>query len=792
MSDAKTQYLSIRKKIISKYFGKLNDRQKEAVLTINGPLLILAGAGSGKTTVLINRIANMVKFGSAYESDNIPDFIGKEEMEFLRTYESENGNADEILPLIADNPVKPWNILAITFTNKAAGELKERLEKMLGETGRDVNAATFHSICVRILRREIDKLGYDRSFTIYDGDDSERVIKSCIKELNIDDKMFSPRSVLNEISRAKDDLKDPEDMDAEAGSDYRKKLCAKIYGAYAKKLKESNAVDFDDIIILTVKLFSDFPEVLQYYRDRFKYIMVDEYQDTNNAQYLFVSLLAEKSGNICVVGDDDQSIYKFRGANIENILNFEKQFKKTKVIKLEQNYRSTKTRLNAANGLIAKNFERKEKTLWTENQEGEKIIEYRAADEQEEALFVAEEIRRNAENGSYKDNVVLYRMNAQSNAIEKCFVNHGIPYKIVGGLRFFERKEIKDVMAYLSVVNNLKDNLRLKRIINEPKRGIGDTTVANAEEIAENLGLSLFEVISESENYPQLVKKSAALKQFSEMMLKLSELAERVGPDDLFDEVIESSGYIMSLRALGAEGETKIENIKELKSNIINYMKETPDGDLEGFLEEAALYTELDSLDDGNAVTLMTIHSAKGLEFPNVFIVGMEDEIFPGIAAIYNEEEIEEERRLAYVAITRAQRKLYLVNTVSRMIFGKTGRNRPSRFLREIPEECVIHMNFNDGKSFSEYQKNEKKSQPKYFWDIGINRETENEYVVKKSSTGFKIAKFKAGDSVKHNVFGIGSVISVKEMGDDALVEVNFERVGVKKIMAKYAKLEKV
>lgn len=787
MLDIREEYLALRKKIIAKSFGRLNDKQKEAVMHIEGPLLILAGAGSGKTTVLVNRIANMVKFGYGYNSENVPACVGKEEVAFLKDYAREGGNVDEIVPLLCERPIKPWNILAITFTNKAAGELKDRLEKMLGEAGRDINAATFHSICVRILRREIERLGYGSNFTIYDSDDSERVIKACVKKLNMDEKFITPRAALSEISRAKDAMISPKEMfEGAASGDFRKKNIARIYEEYAAQLKEANAVDFDDIIILTVKLFKEFPDVLEYYRNRFRYIMVDEYQDTNRAQYLFVSMLAKEHKNICVVGDDDQSIYKFRGANIENILSFEEQFENAKVIRLEQNYRSTKTILDAANAVIANNIERKGKTLWTQNADGDKVTAYRAQDELAEALFVTEEIKNSVRNGaSYKDHVVLYRMNAQSNTIEKCLVNHSVPYKIVGGLRFFERKEVKDAIAYLSVINNLKDSLRLKRIINEPKRGIGDATVAAAEEIAQTLGISLFEVISESERYAPISKKSGALKQFADMMCELASLAETVTPDVLFDEMLERSGYTMALRALGVEGETRIENINELKSNIINYMKETPDATLSGFLEEAALYTDLDSLSGDDTVTLMTMHSAKGLEFPNVFIVGMEEGIFPGVSAMYNSEEIEEERRLAYVGITRAQKKLYLTNAVSRMLFGKTNRNRPSRFLMEIPENCVLNM---DERRREEkfIQKTVQKKPNQYNWEIGTNRAT----APKAAASGS--VKFKAGDKVRHNIFGEGMVISAKEMGNDSLVEISFEKVGTKKIMANFAKLTKV
>ena len=628
---------------------KMNPRQLEAVLHTEGPLLILAGAGSGKTTVLINRIAYII---------------------------------DQSL-------AKPWQILAITFTNKAAGELKERLTAMLGDTGGDVWAATFHSTCARILRRDGDRIGYSSHFTVYDTDDSKRLVKDCQKALNIDDKMISHKSILSEISHAKDSMLSPADYQAAAGSDFRLAKIGAVYELYQKRLREADAMDFDDLLGNTVELFRQCPDVLEYYQNRFRYIMVDEYQDTNQVQYEFVRLLAGKSKNLCVVGDDDQSIYKFRGATIENIMSFEKSYPNAKVIRLEQNYRSTKNILNAANAVISNNEERKGKTLWTENPEGDKIQIHTSSNEQDEAGFVATTILEQVAKGrKYSDFAVLYRMNSQSNILEKVFVKSGIPYRIIGGHRFYERREIRDMIAYLSVINNPSDEIRLRRIVNQPKRSIGDKTIATASEIAGALGESLLEVLGRADEFDSLRRASVKLKAFYDMMQELIDANddESVSLHELYELILEKTGYIEALRGEKEEAETRIENINELASNLLKFQEENgEEATLSAFLEEVSLMTDIDNYDEtADTVVMMTMHSAKGLEFPVVFLPGFEEGIFPGLQAIYDPNEIQEERRLCYVAITRAKESLYLLNADSRMLFGSTSRNRPSRFLSLI------------------------------------------------------------------------------------------------------------
>ena len=643
---------------------KMNPRQLEAVLHTEGPLLILAGAGSGKTTVLINRIAYII---------------------------------DQSL-------AKPWQILAITFTNKAAGELKERLTAMLGDTGGDVWAATFHSTCARILRRDGDRIGYSSHFTVYDTDDSKRLVKDCQKALNIDDKMISHKSILSEISHAKDSMLSPADYQAAAGSDFRLAKIGAVYELYQKRLREADAMDFDDLLGNTVELFRQCPDVLEYYQNRFRYIMVDEYQDTNQVQYEFVRLLAGKSKNLCVVGDDDQSIYKFRGATIENIMSFEKSYPNAKVIRLEQNYRSTKNILNAANAVISNNEERKGKTLWTENPEGDKIQIHTSSNEQEEADFVATTILEQVAKGrKYSDFAVLYRMNSQSNILEKVFVKSGIPYRIIGGHRFYERREIRDMIAYLSVINNPSDEIRLRRIVNQPKRSIGDKTIATASEIAGALGESLLEVLGRADEFDSLRRASVKLKAFYDMMQELIDANddESVSLHELYELILEKTGYIEALRGEKEEAETRIENINELASNLLKFQEENgEEATLSAFLEEVSLMTDIDNYDEtADTVVMMTMHSAKGLEFPVVFLPGFEEGIFPGLQAIYDPNEIQEERRLCYVAITRAKESLYLLNADSRMLFGSTSRNRPSRFSLEIPLDLINKTRSRTGES---------------------------------------------------------------------------------------------
>ncbi|MGN1480798.1 ATP-dependent helicase [Porcipelethomonas sp.] len=777
-------FCELKKQALNKYFGKMNERQREAVFAVNGPVLVLAGAGSGKTTVIVNRIANMINFGNAYYDDAYNG--SDEDCAFLENYiNGAEATIEQLKEIIAVSPVKPWNILAITFTNKAAGELKERLSAMLGEDGDNIQAATFHSACVRILRREIDRLGYHSSFTIYDSDDSQRVLKSCMNDLGISEKQFPPKSVLSEIGFAKDRLMDPDDMADDASGDYRKMVIAKIYKEYQRRLIDSNAVDFDDIIKLTVKILTDFPETLEYYQNRYRYIMVDEYQDTNQAQFRLVSLLSAKHHNLCVVGDDDQSIYKFRGATIENILSFEKQFEGSRVIRLEQNYRSTQTILDAANSIIKNNTSRKPKELWTDAGKGEKIIWYRAQDERDEASFISSRIMDSVrDGGKFSDNAVLYRMNAQSNLVEQALVKSGIPYRVFGGMRFYDRKEIKDITSYMAVINNNNDSLRLRRIINEPKRGIGDSTLSLLDDITRDLGISPLEVMRNADDYPMLAKKSAVLKKTASIFDDLSQFAEENPLDEFFDRLLEKTGYLEYMKSLGDEGITRLENINELKSTVISYMNDADEPSLNGFLEEIALYTDIDKMDaNTDAVVMMTVHSAKGLEFNNVFAAGMEDGIFPSGRCFNSEEELEEERRLAYVAVTRAKKKLFLSSAQQRMLFGSTQRNSTSRFIKEIDKDLIEKIDNTIVRKSSTPPVQSVQS-------ISLQQQiAKNKAKVKPVQID---ASYSAGDRVKHNIFGEGTVLSVKNMANDALLEIAFEKVGTKKIMANFAKMQKL
>ena len=739
---------------IKENFSHMNNMQQKAVFCTEGPLLILAGAGSGKTTVLVNRIAYILQSGLC----------------------------------------RPWQILAITFTNKAAGELKERICRAVPEGGEDIWAATFHSTCARILRRYGDRIGYTSHFTVYDSADQKSLVKKAMAQLNIDEKYLQVKSVIAEISKAKDKMQTPEEMLKKADGDFRKEKIAKIYQIYQAELKNSDAMDFDDMLCNTVLLFEQEPEVLSYYQNLFKYIMVDEYQDTKKVQYKFVSMLAEKSGNLCVVGDDDQSIYKFRGATIENILSFENQFKNAQVIRLEQNYRSTKTILKAANKVIENNTARKGKTLWTENSSGEKITVHTALSEREEASYIAQKILDGvAEGRSFSDFAVLYRMNAQSNAIETAFSRSGIPHRIIGGHRFYDREEIKDMTAYLRVLDNPSDNIRLNRIINVPKRGIGKTTMDRAGEIAVLNDLSVYDVIRNAENYPELSRASTKLRAFVEL---IDGLREALNSGDytlaeIYELVLEHTDYRNYLKTEKENSDVRIENIEELKSNIIKFEDEYGDeASLSAFLEEISLQTDIDNYDENaDSTVMMTLHSAKGLEFPVVFIAGMEEGVFPSMSVYSNPDELGEERRLAYVGITRAKEKLYITKTKSRMLFGSTTHNAQSRFVAEIPSELIRTT----GDSFGVYRKapgglsSEKVSIGADSYNFNPKLSPSFSKTVHKSSNTYAV-----GDAVFHKVFGKGMVVKAQKMGSDTMLEVVFESAGTKTLMANFCKMEKI
>jgi len=731
----------------------------------------------------------MINFGNAYYDDTRSG--SSEDIKFLCDYaEGKTDDFDTLRDTVAVSPIKPWNILAITFTNKAAGELRERLSAMLGEQGMNINASTFHSACVRILRSEIGALGYGQSFTIYDSDDSQRLIKNIMAELDISEKQLAPKAVLSEISFAKDKMIQPEELKAEAGMDYRKKTVARIYRRYQERLRAANAVDFDDILSLTVELFEKFPEVLEKYQNRYKYIMVDEYQDTNHVQFRLVSLLSKSHRNLCVVGDDDQSIYKFRGANIENILGFEKQFEGAKVIRLEQNYRSTQTILDAANSVISNNQGRKPKTLWTAGDKGDKIYWYKAVDENDEAKFVADTILASyKETGKYSDNAVLYRMNAQSNVMERTLVKCGIPYRVYGGMRFFDRKEVKDVTSYLAFINNPDDMLRFRRIINEPKRGIGDSTLALIEDINRDLKLSPFEVLRTCEEYAPLSKKTGPLKNAYAMFEFLVQQSEKLPLDEFLDVLLDKTGYMDYLKSMD-NADTRIENVQELRSSIVQYMNEADEPTLSGFLEEVALYSDADrdnSTDD--RVTLMTVHSAKGLEYENVFVIGLDDGIFPSSRSFDSEEDMEEERRLAYVAITRAKKHLYLANASQRMLFGQTQHNITSRFMREIGSELIEKHDNAAAMKKALVQSTDKPVTAVH--SASLQQQLARNKALAGSSQ--KSAEtYSVGERVSHSTFGEGTILSVRQMSNDFMLEIAFDKVGTKKIMANYARLKKV
>ena len=794
-----TKLTKLRNRLMENEFSRMNNMQQEAVFTTKGPVLILAGAGSGKTTVLVNRIANLVSWGSAYNSGYFKEELSDDEIALIEDAAYNKTEVPlEIKKKLFVNPAKPWQILAITFTNKAAGELKERIIARVPEAT-DIWASTFHSSCARILRRYGDRLGYTNNFTVYDTDDQRRQMKEILKSMNVDEKILPHRSVLTEISRAKDKLQSPEDFAKETFNDSRRITIAKAYAVYAERLKSSDAMDFDDLIYNTVKLFQENNDVLEYYQNLFKYIMVDEYQDTNMAQYRLISMLAEKNRNICVVGDDDQSIYKFRGATIENILSFEENYPDGKVIRLEQNYRSTQTILDAANGVIAHNEERKGKTLWTDNPKGDKIVVHTASSERDEAKYITDIILDEVEKGrKFSDFAVLYRTNAQSNIIEQNMARSGIPHRLIGGHRFYDREEIKDMTSYLQVVSNPSDNIRLRRIINKPKRAIGPTTVDKASEIAAVTGESLYYVISHADQYEPLKRAVPKLQKFTKLIEDLIEYAEDEDTTicQLYNEILERTDYIECLKKEKEDSESRIENINELMTNIKNYEDDNPeDASLSGFLEDIALLSDIDNYDaDADSVVLMTLHSAKGLEFPVVFIPGAEEGIFPGMQSITNPNELQEERRLAYVGITRAKEKLYIIHAQERMLYGSTSRNMLSRFVNEIPKELaevtssVVKTSFTSPTSYSS-----KSSANSGFLNSTFakansfaNKTYQSPAAPKKS------ASYKAGDQVMHKAFGKGMVVSATPMAIDTMLEIAFDKVGTKKLMANFAKLEKI
>ena len=817
MTDLERRFIQARHDAITTEYSNLNPCRRQGVLATEGPLLLLAGAGSGKTTVLIHRVANLLRFGRGSDTDEIPIPISEDEVQFLEQYAAAPDAAQRPLMeyLCAVEPARPWEVLAITFTNKAANELKERLGRMLGEeVAADVWASTFHSACVRILRRDIDRLGFDRSFTIYDSDDSKRVIKDIIKELELEEKSFPPREVQTIISRAKNDMQTPEDF-AEQGkaiNDWRKIRMGKVYSLYNKKLRDANALDFDDLLWHTVRLLETAGDVREYYQRKFRYILIDEYQDTNALQYRLAALLTNQAKNICVVGDDDQSIYRFRGADITNILSFERQFRGARVIRLEQNYRSTQNILDAANAVIRHNQGRKGKTLWTENGRGELVTVKTTYNESDEANFVLGQImmyyRRG---GNWGDCAVLYRTNAQSNAMEYACKRNGVPYKIYGGLKFFDRAEVKDMLAYLCVINNPTDDLRLRRIINVPARKIGAATVDKAQLIAARYGLTLYDVLCRAEEFPELKSSAAKLKPFTDMIEEMRRRLPDCPLPEFYDYVCERSGYAPALREKDdVESRGRLENVQELKSSILTYLEnaEGTEPSLSGFLDEIALYTDLDSRADGdNCVTMMTMHAAKGLEFPQVFVVGMEEGLFPGNRAMGDGAEMEEERRLCYVAMTRAREKLTLTNARQRTLYGRTTPCMPSRFLNEIPEENMEWLSKPQPRSESWEERDSDYGDHGYGSYGGYGQRSAAPVVTRRepaepkagalrSAAGASKAapkaaaprmQIQAGETVEHDAFGRGLVLSVRAMGGDALVEVAFDSVGTKKLMLKMA-----
>ncbi len=817
MTNALSQrFLAARSAIIEECFSDLNAQQRRAVLKTQGPVLVLAGAGSGKTTVLIQRMANLLRFGIGSDTAELPDGLLQSDVELMECYLSTHDPAlkNQAQSLCAWQPVEPWRIIAITFTNKAAGEMKERLRRMLGEEAEDIWAMTFHSACCRMLRRDANRLGYTSDFTIYDSGDTQSVIKAILKDKNLDIKTYPPKTVANMISKAKDACLTPEDYINRASNDIYNRWIGLIFEEYQKRLKNANAMDFDDLLVKTVELLEQNPDILEYYQNKFRFILVDEYQDTNSLQYRFTALLAQKSGNICVVGDDDQSIYRFRGATIENILSFEKNYPNACVIRLEQNYRSTSYILQAANAVISNNRGRKGKTLWTAQKGGDKLRVYEAANETEEANWVAQQILSGRQDGGqFSDYAVLYRTNAQSNAMEIAFRRSGVPYRIIGGTRFYDRAEVKDMLAYLSLINNRADDLRLKRIINNPPRGLGGRTLDTVELLADRNHVCMYDIVSDPYSYPELARSAGKLMSFTVMIEELSKKLQTMPLQDFYRDVVEQSGYkAMLLEKNDETNKTRIENIQELGSTIAGYAENAEMPSLADFLEEVSLYTDIEQYDpQADAAVMMTMHAAKGLEFSDVFVVGLEEGLFPSARSLQSQTDLEEERRLCYVALTRAKEHLYVSYARSRMIYGRTTTNRPSRFVDELPQGCVQWLSRRQRPDFREsigfpneygienltYGSGGNTGKPAAVKADTVRAGTQSRNASGAPSTApkptvlsdRKTASFnlRTGDTVEHRSFGRGVVISVQAMGNDALVEIAFDGVGTKKLMANTA-----
>ena len=801
MTQLAQRYLAAKRALFDRYYRFLNEQQKEAIYHINDPLLILAGAGSGKTTVLVHRIAYIIRYGNAYHNDYVPFDLSEQEVTSLERAactDIEPKELEALLTRFAANPARPYQVLAITFTNKAAGEIKSRLLAAFPEDesiSASIWAGTFHSICMRILRRFYEQAGLREGFTVYDTEDSKKAMQAVMKSLNIDEKALPIKSVLKYISHAKNRLISPDNFLLEMGNDYRMKLLEKIYVAYQQRLSDSNALDFDDIIARTVTLLSENEAIRSFYQHQFRYISVDEYQDTNVAQFKLTELLSGGEGNLMVVGDDDQSIYKFRGATIENIRNFHKLFKNAKIVRLERNYRSTQSILDAANAVIAHNNKSADmkKELWTDRGAGEKI-HVRCPDNQNaEAREIIDIIQKKVGTGKhYRDFAVLFRTNAQSNALESAFARSGVPYRMLGGVRFADRKEIRDIVAYLQLINNHADKERLLRIVNEPRRGVGDKTLAAIQEIALFEGCSMFDVMKRADQYLALSRCAKTLTSFASLIEELTDRQRELPLDRFVDEVLDRTGYRQMIREQGPEEADRLDNLEEFISGVVEYQESVPAPSLTEFLEINSLVADVDRYDDSaDAVVLMTIHTAKGLEFPQVFLPGFEEGIFPGMQTILGgEAEIEEERRLAYVAITRAKDELYILHAKNRLLYGSTSCNPASRFLAEIPESLLEHERA-PASSYTGFAgtRGEYAARPATRQYAATERITVGRPA---SRPAVKRQTFRAGDRVKHQTFGEGTLLSVQRMGADDLYEIAFDTRGTKKLMATYAKLQKI